>query len=395
MTILQFVALALGFVAAACLLPASVFFLQTWFARAERQPPSNPDSPRPRMAVLMPAHDEARGIEAVLAVALPQLGAGDRLLVVADNCSDDTAQRARASGAEAVERNDPTQRGKGYALAFGVAHLRSNAPDVVIILDADCTIRPGSFEQLARQAVAANRPIQALYLMHAAPHASLKGRIAAFAWVVKNQVRPLGSSRLGMPCQLMGTGMAFPWPIIESAQLASGHLVEDMELGMELARRGQAPLFCPDAQVDSVFPEQSEGAVSQRKRWEHGHLSLIFGRAPRLLLEAITRRETLAVWLVLDLLVPPLALFVLCLTLLWVATSVVLLAGGSWTPWTLASTELALVGLGVAASWVRFGRDVISLKQLLGAPVYALSKLPLYLGTLRRKQVDWVRTKRD
>ncbi|MDB5681539.1 MAG: glycosyl transferase, family 2, partial [Sphingomonas bacterium] len=103
-----------------------------------------------RVVVLIPAHDEGPGIaptiDALKAVAGPDV----RILVVADNCSDDTAAVARAAGAEVIERSDATARGKGYALAFGRDHISAaDAPDVVIVMDADCLLAPGSIEALA------------------------------------------------------------------------------------------------------------------------------------------------------------------------------------------------------------------------------------------------------
>jgi cellulose synthase/poly-beta-1,6-N-acetylglucosamine synthase-like glycosyltransferase len=167
-----------------------------------------------------------------------QLGPEDRVLVVADNCSDATAEIAAANGAEVVVRNDAERRGKGYALDFGVRHLERSPPEVVVVVDADCELHPGSVDRLARSCAETKRPAQALDLMRAPAGAGLKVRIAEFAWVVKNQVRPLGCRRLGLPCQLMGTGMAFPWDVLREAPLASGHIVEDLRLGSTSRRRG-------------------------------------------------------------------------------------------------------------------------------------------------------------
>jgi len=85
--------------------------------------------------------------------------------------------------------------------------------------------------------------------------------------VIKNHVRPLGCHRLGLPCALMGSGMAFPWSIIGDMTLSSGHLVEDILLGIELTRKRAAPLFCPEAMVTSDFPATAKGISSQRTRW--------------------------------------------------------------------------------------------------------------------------------
>ncbi|HEV7136313.1 MAG TPA: glycosyltransferase family 2 protein, partial [Steroidobacteraceae bacterium] len=202
---------------------------------------------RPSLAIVVPAHNEAGLIAGTIRAILPQLLAIDRLIVVADNCSDETAAVAGAAGAQVLVRNDSTRRGKGYALDFGVRHLTADPPEVVLIVDADCRVEEGCVDRLARVCAASRRPVQALDLMHARADAGLTGRIAAFAWILKNQARPIGLGRLGLPCQLMGTGMAFPWECIARADLASGHIVEDLKLGIELALEGSPALFCPEA----------------------------------------------------------------------------------------------------------------------------------------------------
>lgn len=113
---------------------------------------------------------------------LLQLGPSDALLLVAHNCSDDTAVVARAAGARAVERTSATARGKGHALAFGLQQVADTPPDVVLVLDADCTLRPGSLPLLVHHALVHQRPVQALYLMRAPAGSGFKTRMAAFAW---------------------------------------------------------------------------------------------------------------------------------------------------------------------------------------------------------------------
>ena len=81
--------------------------------------------------------------------------------------------------------------------------------------------------------------------MICSPNSAQRTRVREFAWRVKNWVRPLGLSSLGLPCQLMGTGMAFPWEVIADARLATGSLAEDLKLGLELAANGHPPVFCP------------------------------------------------------------------------------------------------------------------------------------------------------
>jgi cellulose synthase/poly-beta-1,6-N-acetylglucosamine synthase-like glycosyltransferase len=385
-------------VALVLLVPVGVFTLQVLLAVLGRVPAAQSalaSARRPQLAVLVPAHDEASGIAAALRTMRAQLAPGDRLLVVADNCSDATAQIAAAAGAEVVERFNGELRGKGYALDFGVRHLQLAPPEVVVIVDADCELGPGALDTLARECARSARPVQALYLMHAPPAAGLKTRIAAFAWVVKNQARPLGFRRLGLPCQLMGTGMAFPWPLLRDAPLASGHIVEDMQLGLDLASAGSAPLFCPQALVTSVFPSDARGIADQRSRWEQGHVGVIAKEGPRALWRAITQRRADLAAMVLDLCVPPLTMLVMLLVVQAIVDAVVVALGGAPAALWLALLALAMVSLAVAVAWARFARHIVSLGELLGAPLYVLGKLPLYARFFKRGKREWVRTKRD
>lgn len=387
----------LGTVALLILLPVTVLFAQVLLAclppRAQAQ--ASAAGPRPRVAVLVPAHNEASGIVATVQGINRQLLEGDRLLVVADNCDDQTAALARGAGAEVVERQHGQLRGKGYALDCGVRHLAAAPPDVVVVIDADCQVSPGSIEHLAQRCVAAAGPVQGLDLMCAPPGAGLKILIAEFAWRVKNLVRPLGWARAGLPCQLMGTGMAIGWQDIAAANLATGHLVEDLKLGLDFCRAGKPPLFCPQARVTSLFPTSQEGLSGQRTRWEHGHLGVLLADGPKLVASALAKGNWPLLAMSLDLMVPPLALLTLALAGLFVVSWLVFLLLGVLLPALLATLALLMLGSAALLAWSRFSREVIPFSVLIYAPLYALKKIPLYLGFLIKRQVEWVRSKRD
>jgi Glycosyltransferase like family 2 len=380
------------------LVPALTFTLQVWLARPAAPEPLDPAAaPRPRSVVLIPAHDEAGGIVGTLQSVMPQLAEGDVVLVVADNCSDDTAERARAAGAMVIERRNLVERGKGYALDHGIRWLEQQAtpPGVVIFIDADCSVTPGSIDRLARETQMRARPVQALDLMHAPRGASLQARVAEFAWLVRNQVRPLGMRALGLPCHLMGTGMAMPWELIRGAHLASGHLAEDMELGLSLAQAGHTPHFCPQASVHSFFPLQAASSQAQRRRWEHGHLSMIATRGLPLLGRALRRADRALLGTALDTCVPPLASLVVAQSGLLGLTAGFWLATGRGWPLALAALGLAGVGLAVMRAWRGFGREVLEARELAGVPAYILAKLPIYLEALLGRRASWQRARRD
>ena len=144
----------------------------------------------------------------------PNSDPNDRILVVADNCTDDTAAIVQAAGVEVIVRTDPARRGKGYALEFGVRHLSLNPPDVVVIMDADCRLGDNALRRLSDSAMASGRPVQSLYFMLAPENAPSGKGVNLFAWRVKNWLRPLGLKLFGLPTQLFGTGMAFPLSLL-------------------------------------------------------------------------------------------------------------------------------------------------------------------------------------
>lgn len=350
----------------------------------------------PSIVVLMPAHDEAEIIQTTVMRAVQSLPPGARLLVVADNCTDDTAARARSAGAEVLERTDANFRGKGYALAHGVDHMRPAPPDVVFVLDADCVTDQEALAAIGAAAHRLQRPMQSMNIQVAPEGAGLMQRMAAFAWDFRTRLRNEGYRRLGLPCQLMGTGMALPWPLLQHADLATGHIVEDLRLGLDFATARTAPVFMPVAWVSSSFPANEQGSRSQRKRWEHGHLSVVASHAPALLWQSVTQRNLGLLAITLDMCVPPLALLVLMLGGQAVVAGLLMWAGLAWpVVAALSCGTLALLLVAVLVGWWKVGRRWIGLGELMSVPWYVLRKVPLYLEFVGRRQMRWIRTRRD
>jgi len=384
-------AIALGL-----LIPITVLFVECSAALfPSRRTEWHAITPRPRVDILVPAHNEASGIGATLLTLLPQLTAQERLVVIADNCDDETADVARTFGATVLERQEPAHRGKGYALDYGLRFIAANAPEVVVVVDADCVVHPGTIDQIARLAATLARPVQATYLMKQPDNPGPKDAVSALAFMVKNLVRPKGLGRLGLPCLLTGTGMAFPWSVIREVSLASSNIVEDMQLALDLAIAGHASLFCSDAKVTGLLPQQKHATKSQRTRWEHGHLQTLLTQVPRLLKASVRQKRFELFAIALDLCVPPLSLLVM----MWAAAmGGTLLAGGlgaSWIPTVLLAMEGLLISISIVGAWAKFGRANLPVLTLLAVPLYILWKIPLYFAFLVRPQTKWIRTERD
>jgi cellulose synthase/poly-beta-1,6-N-acetylglucosamine synthase-like glycosyltransferase len=193
----------------------------------------------------------------------------------------------------------------------------------------------------------------------------------------------------------MGSGMAFPWPLIRDAKLANSHIVEDLKLGLDLAGMMRPPRFCPEAIVTSKFPINNDGLMSQRTRWEHGHLSMIVSDGPKLIWQSIRFLNVSLLALVVDMLVPPLALLALMVFVTFLMALIGLIITHQFAPWYLALVNLGCLGVAVFLSWLKFGRTILSSSDLIYIPIYAVSKLPLYFKFIMRRQVSWVRSRRD
>lgn len=359
---------------------------------------------RPRLAVLVPAHNEESLIERAVESLTVQMNSADRVVVIADNCDDNTAQLARGAGAIVRERRDDHKRGKGYALDFGLNYLESDPPELIVMMDADCVAEAGCIDALARAVQSTGRPVQGLYRMDppkqstdtdtkATPQGS--DGLGLFAWRVRVELRLRGARALGTPSTLMGSGMAFPWQLIRSIDLANGDLVEDLRSAVDLVETGVYPLFTPHAVVFSEQPAQESARESQRERWIQGHLATLFGRIPRLFLTAIKRRDLNQLAMCLEVMVLPIGLLGLCLA---AGMLLALLFGwltAHWLAfWVFFAGLVATVG-AVLLAWFFAGRDLVSARALAEFVLRTLKRIPLYAGVLLKRQANWVRTERD
>lgn len=375
-------------------IPLLYFSLEVFAGIRPGARPRSGDRSGASVVVLIPAHNEESGIAATVRGVRQGADHGTRIVVVADNCSDRTAAYARRAGAQVVERLDPARHGKGHALAFGRQALQNCPPDVVIVLDADCAISRGGLRTLAERALASGEPVQAINLQSAPAGTSPLVEISNFAMLVKNLLRARGLSRLSGGTLLFGTGMAFPWRIFAAAELESTDIVEDMRLGLALARSGVKVRLEEDACVTSAAAALGD-SFNQRRRWEHGFLQTALSQALPLVANGVCKRSRQCLFLGAHLLVPPLALLFLVSGLVLPLLFLFYLNSGLWAPGALLLIALATASAAVVVSWQSHGRATLRLRSLLLAPLYVAWKIPLYVGFLLSRQAVWNRTRRD
>jgi hypothetical protein len=272
-----------------------------------------------------------------------------------------------------------------------------------VVLDGDCIIGPETIKNITCKAIATGRPVQAIYLMEQPDYPSLKDRVSMFSIKVKNQVRLLGLNRLGCHSLLTGSGMAFPWSVINQVSLAGSKTTDDMQLTVDLTLAGSTPVFCENTLVMGRLMKDKD-AQSQRSRWEHGHLEMIGVEVPRLLKAFLTTGNLSSLILALDILIPPLSLLVMA----WIASMLIVWPVVIFTAmWGVGSLKISIIPAvivtiaggflltGVLLAWIKFGRSDLPLKNLIGIPLYILNKIPIYLNFLVKPQSRWLKTERD
>ena len=346
------------------------------------------------VVILIPAHNEQDVIQTTLDSISPQLKSADRIVVIADNCQDSTADIVRKSGHIVHERFDSQHRGKGFALAYGLATLNDTPPDMVIILDADCTIEAGCIDTLIKATRDSNKPVQGCYLMYACSDSTIKSKISQFAIFVKNHIRMYGNNHINGVVPLLGSGMSFPWDVVKNMNFSTGEIAEDMYLGLNLIIENKGCIYEPNAKINSPLPEDSTTQKGQRERWEHGHLDLIRRFFPLLLIEGVKQRR-IGLWFVLaDLSVPPLALLVLLQMFLLVVTSLSAFIGGGGLAFLVTLISLGGLSSVIGLVWWTSARTIMSVKDFLSIPAYIMSKISIYIGFIFNKQTSWIKTKR-
>lgn len=365
-------------------------------SRRAAAPPHPP--PALRFDVIIPAHDEEAGI----AAAVQSIQAVDyppelrRVIVVADNCSDRTAERARRAGALVLVREDPERRGKGPALSFAFERsLADRFTDAVVVVDADASVSPNLLRAFSARLAAGAAAVQSENLV-GNPQASWRTGLMAIAFALIHTVRSVARERLGLSSALSGTGMCFSTALLREVPHRATSVTEDIQYGIDLALAGHRVAYAGEAWVRSDVCPTARGGRSQRARWEDGRRQMARRHGWALVRRGIAERMPALLDLGVDLLVPPLSTLgamaaagtAAALLASW-ASGTFLLAVWAW------SASVACVGIYVARGWQISGTGLRGVEVLLHAPVFLVWRVGVAWTRPFRRPDVWVRTTRE
>jgi cellulose synthase/poly-beta-1,6-N-acetylglucosamine synthase-like glycosyltransferase len=405
LTIVIFIALAALLLLNLAVFPYFLFLLTTAlaavFSKDSRRILGEPAS---RFLIAIPAHDEESGIATTVRSCrgANYPSAKFDVLVIADNCSDRTSTLALAAGARVVERFDPTNKSKGYAIEYLMNSLIESGElqslDAVVIIDADTKIDPDLLRYFDSDLRAGRDWIQCYYTV-ANPDQSSRTRLMTYALSLYNGVVPFGLNTLGLSAGFKGNGMCFSTRGLRRIPWRSYGLVEDMEYSWTLRLAGEKIHFERGAAVyGAMVRSGGEAAASQRRRWEFGRNEMrrrFLG--PFLRKQGLSPLERLAS--IMELTIPPMIWVFLIYVTMFALNAAALVAPAVQA---LPVVWGALIAFQVVIT-VALGLYAVAPFLAMRLPLrYAssLALLPVYLGwkvlVSRAGRPDqWVRTARE
>lgn len=347
-----------------------------------------PTTPLLKLGVVIPAHNEAGGIAACVKSVLACQAAGVDLqvVVIADNCTDMTAQLAKEAGARVIVRMDQANRGKGFALDVAFGRLLREGIEAFVVIDADTEVAPNFITEMAHAFQQGADAVQCRYLVNNA-QSTFRTRLMNVALLAFNVLRPLGRNAIGCSAGIFGNGFGLSATTLREVPYSARSVVEDLEYHLKLVKAGKKVRFLNSTTVRAEMPVGGRAAQTQRSRWEGGRIRMMLDFAPSITRD-IAKGEGRFIEPLLDLLLLPLAFHVVLLVSLMLVPNPFLKI--------YAASSLAMVLFHVlSAVWVGEGtkNDVLA---LLGAPLYILWKMTMVRSVVRssRKKAEWVRTER-
>jgi 1,2-diacylglycerol 3-beta-glucosyltransferase len=360
-----------------------------------RKGASSEPSKTHHFTLIVPAHDE----EHLLARTLTSLQALDypsdlvRIVVIADNCTDQTVNIARSAGVVCLERDAPGESGKGRALAWAFARLPpGDSADAFVIVDADTLVARDLLSVFAGHLDVGAQAIQGYYDV-LSPERSPMASFTFAGFAVSRNLNYLGRTRLGWGSNLVGNGMCFSRAVVNRFGWGAYSISEDLEYQLELFLQDVRVVFAPGARVWGEIPGGVRAYHAQRSRWDVGKYKLRNRYVPRLLAKAIRGRDIGALNAALELISPPYALLggmILGTSALYVVIGADSISANHllWGSMSAAFLAYVLAGLRAAQAPARVYLN------LAYAPAFLAWRILIALSSPFRSGTEWTPSER-
>ena len=228
--------------------------------------------------ILVPAYNEEAGLGDTLTSLQKLKPAGSvEIVVIADNCTDRTADIAHEHGVRVLERTDPDHRGKGEALEWAIRECGLTDCDVVLVTDADTQVESNALLVVVAAIEGGAEVVQLNFEVTVGEESPL-AHLQHIANAVENRCFYYGRSLLRLPILLRGSGMAFTSEVLRRHPFCSHSITEDSDFAVDLMRAGVRVDYVMDSTISTAATSTYDQSQTQRDRWASGIFSLIRSR---------------------------------------------------------------------------------------------------------------------
>ncbi len=352
-----------------------------------------------KFMAIIPAHNE-ESVVAELIKSLKNQNYPKELLdiyVIADNCTDCTAQVAKEAGAIVYERFDPSKKTKGYALNWFLKQkIEENADyDAFCIFDADNIVDKDFIKNMNKKLCQGEDVVQGYRDIKNPTDNWITAGYAIFYWTM-NRFYHLARYNIGLSPLINGTGFMVKFDVVKPNGWETKTLTEDIEFSLKRIIQGKKLGWATDAIVYDEQPLGFKQSWNQRSRWTVGHIQCIKEYAKPLAL-AIKEHKTIMNFDGFLYIIGSIPMFVATLVLLFL--NFVMYAGQGMT-----STELVInllryliptfiVPIATAILIMILDKRPIKpmIKGLLCYPLFLGSWLMINFKCLFKRDTNWVK----
>ena len=350
-----------------------------------------------RFMTIIPAHNEEK-VVVNLIESLKKLDYPKDLYdiyVIADNCTDKTAEVAKKAGAIVYERFDEAHKTKGHALQWFLAQkIEEDAPyDAFCIFDADNIVDENFLKVMNKKLCQGEEVVQGYKDIKNPSDSWVSAGYAIFYWTM-HRFYHLARYNIGLSPLMNGTGFMVKFDVIKPQGWNTKTLTEDIEFSLKRIIEGKKLGWARDAIVYDEQPVEFKQSWTQRSRWTVGHMQCL-KEYTKPLAEAVVKNKTVMNFdgLLYMLGTTPM----LILTMVLVIVNTVLFATGAMSGLDftiqmlkyIIPTLLVLPFMGLVVLYLEKKPIKPMIKGLLTYPIFMGSWLLINIKCLFKRDTEW------
>ena len=349
-----------------------------------------------KFMAIIPAHNEA-SVVANLIESLKKQDYDKNLLdiyVIADNCTDNTAEIARNAGAIVYERFDETKKTKGFAMQWFLDQKLNDGSDydAFCVFDADNIVMPDFITQMNKKLCQGEEVVQGYRDIKNPTDSWVSAGYAIFYWTM-NRFYHLARYNIGLSPLINGTGFMVKMDVVRKDGWNTKTLTEDIEFSLKNIAKGRKLGWAVDAKVYDEQPIGFKQSWSQRSRWTVGHLQCVKYYTVDLL-KGIAKNKTLMNF---DGFLYILGIPMMLITFLLLGVNSLIYAVGDMTGWDLFLNygkylvATFLLPIATAVLIMLLDRRPIKpmIKGLIAYPLFLGSWILINIKCLIKPNVKW------